>query len=152
MYVVTKPELIQAVQKQYKKLVFTSIEAEFTARACGTSAETKAILAKNLNGEEGDWGLSMESYQVMRVSLKPGAALDLMNRDMIREVSQFLDAQEPPAGSPKTFQLRAWIRQVVTMATTAAVFGPKNPYNDQALVDAFWYNLLQQPIKLGTRC
>ena len=55
MYIVTSPELIQAVQKQPKTLAFPPIEAKFAHQICGTSAETHEILMKNVNGDEGDW-------------------------------------------------------------------------------------------------
>ncbi|KAI0179482.1 hypothetical protein GGR52DRAFT_570367 [Hypoxylon sp. FL1284] len=53
MYVVTKPELIQAVQKQHKILAFPPIEAKFSSQVCGASLEAQTILAKNVNGDEG---------------------------------------------------------------------------------------------------
>ena len=37
MYVITKPELIQAVQKQHKVLAFPPIEAKFASKICGDS-------------------------------------------------------------------------------------------------------------------
>lgn len=59
MYVLSKPELIQAMQKQHKTLAFAPLEAKFASRVCGTSSEAQAILAQNVNGDEGDFGLSM---------------------------------------------------------------------------------------------
>ncbi|KAL7620712.1 hypothetical protein AAE478_009709 [Parahypoxylon ruwenzoriense] len=82
MYVATKPELIQTV--------------------CGASLEAQAVLDKNVNGDEGDFGLSMESYSVMRAALKPGSNLDDMNRIMIREIAKsicFNRLRESPEGS-----------------------------------------------------
>ncbi|KAI1171882.1 cytochrome P450 [Nemania sp. FL0916] len=32
----------------------------------------------------------------------------------------------------------AWLRAVITTATTRAIYGPMNPYNDQVVTDAFW--------------
>ncbi|KAJ0117817.1 hypothetical protein J7T55_002017 [Diaporthe amygdali] len=57
MYVVTKPELIQTVQKQHRTLAFPPIEAKFASTVCGASHEAQEILAKNVNGDEGDLGL-----------------------------------------------------------------------------------------------
>lgn len=138
MYVVTKPELIQTVQKQHKILAFPPIEAKFASTACGASAEAQAILAKNVNGDEGDFGLSMESYAAMRAGLKPGSQLDDMNRSMIQEIAKALDLLEPARTQSKKIGLNAWLKDVITTATTRSVYGPMNPYDDEAIVDAFW--------------
>ncbi|KAI1323152.1 putative cytochrome P450 [Xylariaceae sp. FL0255] len=116
MYVITKPELVLAVQKQHK--------------------EAQAILARNVNGDEGNHGLSMDSYTAMRAALKPGASLDDMNRAMIHEIARSLD--EIQSKQPRRLELYAWMRDAITMATTRSVYGPMNPYEDPAIVDAFW--------------
>ena len=138
MYVVAKPELIQTVQKQHKTLAFPPIEAKFASKVCGASLEAQAILDKNVNGDEGDFGLSMESYAAMRSALKPGAELDDMNRVMIQEISKSLDLLQPNKGESRKIGLYAWLRDAITTATTRSVYGPMNPYDDKAIADAFW--------------
>lgn len=138
MYVVTKPELIQSVQKQHKVLAFPPIEAKFADTVCGTSAEARAILEKNVNGDDGEHGLSMESYAAMRDALKPGALLDDMNRVMIQEIAKSLDELEPPKGESRKIGMNAWLREAVTSATTRSVYGPMNPYDKKEIADAFW--------------
>lgn len=139
MYVVTKPELIQMVQKQHKALAFPPIEAKFASTVCGASAEAQAILANNVNGDEGDFGLSMESYAAMRTALKPGSQLDDMNRIMIEEIAKSLELVQPTSGEPREIGLYTWLREAITTATTRAVYGPMNPYDDKAVADAFWW-------------
>lgn len=138
MYVVTKPELVQTVQKQHKILAFPPIEAKFASTVCGASPEAQAILGKNVNGDEGDFGLSMESYAAMRAALQPGALLDDMNRDMIKEIANSLDMLEPNEGQSRKIGLYSWLRDAITTATTRSVYGPMNPYDDKAIADAFW--------------
>lgn len=138
MYVVTKPELIQAVQKQYKTLAFPPIEAKFATKVCGASLKAQAILDKNVNGDDGDVGLSMESYAAMRAALKPGSELDDMNRAMIHEIASSLDLLEPAKGESRKFGMYGWLRDVITTASTRSVYGPMNPYDDKAIADAFW--------------
>jgi hypothetical protein len=139
MYVVTRPELVQKVQKLYKVLAFPPIEAKFSNTVCGVSAEAQAILQKNVNGDDGDHGLSMESYTAMRTALKPGALLDDMNRIMIQEIATSLDTLQPAKGKTIKLGMYKWLRDNITMATTRSVYGPLNPYEDKAIVDAFWY-------------
>ncbi|KAI1109257.1 cytochrome P450 [Nemania sp. NC0429] len=138
MYVVTSPDLVQLVQKQHKTLAFPPIEAKFASTVCGASQEAQAILAQNVNGDDGDFGLSMESYEAMRSALKPGSDLDDMNRSMIKEVVQLFDQMQPNKGQAKTLSMYAWLRDAITMATTRSVYGPANPFDDPAIVDAFW--------------
>ncbi|KAI1484241.1 cytochrome P450 [Daldinia eschscholtzii] len=138
MYVVTKPELIQAVQKQHKMLAFPPIEAKFASKVCGASLEAQAILDKNVNGDEGDFGLSMESYAAMRAGLKPGSDLDDMNRIMIQDITKSLDKLQPGRGVSRKIGIYAWLRDTITLATTRSVYGPMNPYEDKAIIDSFW--------------
>ena len=138
MYVVTMTELIQTVQKQHKILAFPPIEAKCASKVCGASLEAQAILDKNVNGDEGDFGLSMDSYAAMRTALKPGAQLDDMNRIMIQEISKSLDLLQPTKREVRKIGMYAWLRDAITTATTRSVYGPMNPYDDKAIADAFW--------------
>lgn len=138
MYVVTRPQLIQTVQKQHRVLAFPPIEAKFASTVCGASREAQDILAKNVNGDEGDFGLSMESYAAMRTALKPGSLLDDMNRAMIGEIAKSLDLLEPARGESRKIGMYAWLRDAITTATTRSVYGPLNPYDDKEVADAFW--------------
>ncbi|KAI1382665.1 cytochrome P450 [Hypoxylon trugodes] len=138
MYVVTKPDLIQAVQKQHKILAFPPIEAKFASTVCGASPEAQAILNKNVNGDEGNFGLSMESYDAMRAGLKPSSELDDMNRAMIQEIAKSLDTLQPAKGKSRKVGMYNWLRDAITTATTRSVYGPMNPFDDKAIADAFW--------------
>lgn len=138
MYVVTQPELIQIVQKQHKTLAFPPVEAKFASKLCGASPEAVAILDHNVNGDDGDFGLSMESYAAMRDALRPGIQLDDMNRVMIQEVASSLDLLQPAKGESRTVSMYSWLRDAITTATTRAVYGPMNPYDDKSIADAFW--------------
>ena len=138
MYIVTKPELIQAIQKQPKALAFPPIEAKFAMKICGSSDEAHRILMKNLNGDDGDWGLSMDSYACMRAALSPGPGLDDMNRVMIQNIAASLDSLKPASGSHTKIGLAKWLRHTVTEATTNSVYGPQNPFKDVEVAEAFW--------------
>lgn len=138
MYVVTKPELIQMVQKQHKVLAFPPVEAKFASTVCGVSAETQALLLRNVNGDEGDFGLSMESHAAMRAALKPGSQLDDMNRAMVHQVACALDLLDPGEEKTRQVGMYGWLRDIITTATTRSVYGPMNPYDDKTIADAFW--------------
>jgi len=90
-YVVTKPDLIQAIQKQPQEFAFPPIVAQFSSKVCCSGADAQKILLKNVNGDDGDWGLSMESYAAMRAALSSGLSLDDMKRVMIQSIAASLD-------------------------------------------------------------
>ncbi|MCJ1470534.1 hypothetical protein MMC07_009180 [Pseudocyphellaria aurata] len=137
MYIVTSLELVQAIQKKSKVLAFAPIEAKFASKVCGTSADAHQILMNNVNGDEGDWGLSVESYAAMRSALLSSPDLDKMNRVMIQSIAASLDSLEGPADKV-TLKLAQWLRSNVTLATTNSIYGPQNPFKDDAVADAFW--------------
>ena len=139
MYIITKPNLIQATQKLPKVLAFPPIEAKYATRICGVSQEAKDIVFDNVNGERGDTGLSMESYVAMKAALSPSEECDEMNRQMIQNVAAALDRLIPSTQQSVRIRLWSWFRQNVTAATTKAVYGPNNPLNDQSVVEAFWW-------------
>ena len=138
MYIVTSLELVQAIQKQSKVLAFPPIEARFASKICGVSAKAHNILLKNVNGDEGDWGLSMESYATMRNALLSSSDLDKMNRVMIQSIAGSLDSLRVSAIKPK-LKLAAWLRSHVTIATTNSIYGPQNPFKNDWVANAFWY-------------
>ena len=92
----------------------------------------------NLNGEEGSTGLSMESYAAMRAALSPSAEFDEMNRHMVQNMSLALDGLIQAACEGSTIGLSKWLRRSITAASTNAVYGPKNPFKDPAIEEAFW--------------
>ena len=94
---------------------------------------------KNVNGDEGDWGLSMESYPAIKDALAPGPALDEMNNIMIQNIAASLDKLKSPSGQQRKIALSKWLRSVVTAATTNSVYGAENPFKDSAVEDGFWY-------------
>lgn len=138
MYVVTSLELIHAIQKQPKNLAFPPVQAYFVSKMCGDNAEAHKVLMNNVNGDEGDWGMSMDSYAAIRSALLSSPDLDQMNRVMIQSIAASLDSLEVPANKAKV-KLAKWLRSNVTLATTNSIYGPQNPFNDVSVADAFWY-------------
>ena len=138
MYVVTSPELIHLIQKQPKKLSFAPLEAKFACKTLAISSKGTDIVMTNVNGEEGDWGLSMETYAVMRTTLAPGATLEELTRPTIQNLAKALNTLIPTGLTKIEVRLSKWVRNTVTLATTDSVYGPLNPYQDQEIQDSFW--------------
>ncbi|TGO89409.1 hypothetical protein BPOR_0111g00190 [Botrytis porri] len=138
MYIVNTTELIQAVQKLPKKLAFPPISAKFANRLCGVSRKARDVLAVNVNGDGGDWGLNMEATHVMKRATAPGPGLDGMNRVMIGIVAESLDGLIGEGRENVEIGLHMWLRGLITMATTESVYGPRNPYRDVKVQKSFW--------------
>lgn len=98
------------------------------------------ILYINLNNEDGEWGLMEDVHHAIKNSLKPGADLDDMNREMIKVVGAELDNLErsTAVGGSRQLRLWAWTRNIISEATTKSVYGPDNPYNDPKVMEDFW--------------
>ncbi|PQE14176.1 cytochrome P450 protein [Rutstroemia sp. NJR-2017a BVV2] len=95
IYIINSLSLIQSVQKQPRTLAFHPIEAKFANRVCGVSPEAHEICMNNVNGEDGNFGLIMDTHAALRDGLLPGAGLDQMNRAMIQNVASSLDSLIP---------------------------------------------------------
>lgn len=138
LYVVNGLDLIGSVQRQHKSLAFPPIEAKFAMTVCQSSQEANDILNVNVNGEEGDWGYSVDFYKSLHPALAPGQGLDSMNRLMIRNIAISIDSLNPTQETGTKIKLARWLRHHITLATTNAVYGPMNPFQDPEIEEAFW--------------
>ncbi|KAL9105199.1 MAG: hypothetical protein Q9187_008767, partial [Circinaria calcarea] len=136
-YVVNSPDLVVAVQRNSKTLSFTPFIAQSAKRITLPSKEAWAALMKNLDGKEGDWGLNADTSRGMHAVLAPGKDLDDMNRAMVTSVGASVDKLCKDEETT-TIDLMNWIRHEITMASTNAAYGPKNPFKDPEVEKGFW--------------
>lgn len=138
MYVVTTPQLIQAVQKRSDSFAFLPIAGHFACLIGGVSPEARAIAhAKLSDDDDGSQGYARQSQAATLDALKPGA-IDEMNRVMLAEIQEALEKLSPGKDQSRNIGLVAWLTQAITLATTRSVYGPLNPFADQEFADAFW--------------
>ena len=141
IYIINSYELIGAIDRRPKNFSFKPIEAQVGKRMTDWSDDAGKIVLRNLNGEDGEWGISIESYQAIRNAMAPGANLDRMNRAMIQDIATSCDRLQPDIqkGLPaRKIGLMEWLRHELTAAMTNAVYGPQNPYQDPRVERAFW--------------
>ncbi|KAK4206274.1 cytochrome P450 [Rhypophila decipiens] len=139
MYVATKPDLIQTVQKQPKILAFEPIAAKFSNVVCGVGKEAGDAMHRNIFGDEPGPSLFVAWHKLTYEALRPGPGLDALNRIMIKNVAESLDKIAPAnARDHRTIGMTSWLRDTITQATTRAVYGPNNPFEDPAIAEAFW--------------
>lgn len=95
-------------------------------------------MIKNVNGTDGNWGISAELYPIFMEALKPGGGLDGLNRVMIQAVAEALDSLDEWVGreGKRTVMLNDWVREAITKATTDSVYGPENPFRKAGIREA----------------
>lgn len=121
------------MQRNQKTLTFDPVN-RFSINAFSgiDNEETVRLIC---NKHEGGFGLGAEMMHAMAPNLI-GDALDKMNSIMMQNVKTYLDElRDTP-----NLDLYRWVRNMITVASTRATYGPfNNPYNDAEVVEAFWY-------------
>ena len=134
IYVVTSPALVNAVNRNSKKIAFNPFIAQLGKRMTGHDEATGQIVQHKLNGEDGP-GYVIDVHDGTVASLTPGKDLEEMTQTFLKQVSPYLDA----LAIDGEINLFEWTRNMVTMCSTRAVYGPDNPFNhDETLIKSFW--------------
>lgn len=88
-----------------------------------------------LNGNNGDSFLN-DHHNLMIEILSPGPALRELKSEVLDRVAGSLD----DLGRRGKVELYEWTRDVLTIASAEAIYGPENPFSsDPKLVNALWY-------------
>ncbi|KAI4247460.1 MAG: hypothetical protein L6R40_001408 [Gallowayella cf. fulva] len=134
IYVVTSPELISAVNRRSNALAFNPFVAQLGKRITGHDEPTSTIVQHNLNGETGP-GYVVDLHDRTVTALSPGKHLEAMTTIFLEEAWSYLN----PLGAGNVIDLFAWTKHMVTMCSTRAIYGPKNPFNSNpGFVHSFW--------------
>ncbi|CAG8979477.1 hypothetical protein HYALB_00012077 [Hymenoscyphus albidus] len=138
VYVVSSPDVAREVQRHSKTLSFPWIEAIFGVSVAGLSKEGAALVFNNVQGEGGEHGIFFDGLKLMINILKPGVALDEMNKTMLESVSDTMsEFDEGPIS--EDIDLWAWIKHMMILAATDAIYGPGNPFKDPQLEKDMWH-------------
>lgn len=134
VYVVTSPDMVNAVNGNSKTIAFNPFIAMLGKRITGHDEATSQIVQHNLNGEQGA-GYVTDVHDGTVTSLAPGKLLQRTTTAMLQQVSPCLHALTK-AGEVDLFQ---WTRSMVTMCSTQALYGPNNPFSQNPhLMESFW--------------
>lgn len=137
VYVVNHLSLIKAVQRQTKTLSLRRIEVLIAARGiCDARKATCDILMADADSLDGNQGYTATIHKAMHDHLRPGPSLYAMNRVILSSISQGMG--DTARTGPLKTGLFAWITKLVTLATTDAVYGDKNPFRNPSVLDLFW--------------
>lgn len=130
-YIVSSPDLMQAVQRNNKTLSFEPLLDFSVSNIAG--AQDKKILHLMQSGS-GGLGHASKILHALAPTLT-GKSLDEMNSRMVKLMRPFIDEM----GQKSTFDLYKWSQDAITAASTDATYGPLNPYGNKEVADAFWY-------------
>lgn len=135
VYVITSPELVNAVNRNSSKLAFNPFIAHLEKRITDYDETTSRIVQHNLNGENGTGYVIYVHNRVVK-ALAPGDGLVNMTSTMLQEAFSHLAAFE--AKSNNEVNLFEWTREVVTLCSSRAIYGPENPFSSSPkLMPAF---------------
>ena len=82
-------------------------------------------------------GLSVATLKAFRGALGPGAGSEVFQTSMLNHLKSILDNIE--TSRTNRVDLYAWIKHTVTQVTMRAIYGPENPFEEQAIEDVFWH-------------
>ena len=134
VYIVTSPDLVNAVNRNSKKIAFNPFIAILGKRITGHDEETSRIVQHNLNGEHGP-GYVTDVHDRMLAALAPGKDLQETTKTMLSRLPVFFDAITIDV----ELDLFEWMRNMVTICSTRALYGIQNPFDkDLKFVDSFW--------------
>lgn len=129
-------DLVIATERESRELSFTPFVVQFARRILHPTKQALDALTENLDGHNGEIGCSRQTLKAIRVSMAPGTALDQMSQVMLRNLRNLIDISFEPESGP--IDLYSQIRHVTTLASTYAVYGPKNPFQDPAVEEGLW--------------
>lgn len=134
IYVVNSTSLIPVVQRQFRVLSFTALEASIAQDVLGVSKPVHEIISRDVSRDD-SYLMSFPKY--IHPAVHAGPHLDAMNRKAVEVLADSLDKHaRNPNGSlrAKMFQ---WIRHELMLATTDGVYGPHNPFHDPKMEEAW---------------
>ena len=135
VYVINSPDLVLAVQRQPKTVSFWFIEATFAVGMGGLSKEAAKALQDNIHGEDDKSSLVMDAMRVIHQDLMPSPGLDQMSLVAAQKLAASVDVLTK--NGTVEIELWQWINHELVASITDGVYGPKNPYRNPDIIDAF---------------
>ncbi|KAI5258665.1 cytochrome P450 [Aureobasidium subglaciale] len=132
VYLVNKSSAVKDVQRNSKVITFDPFLDSAAERMVGVSAQGLKLLRGK---EKGGGDLNRKVVKAMHPTLL-GPGLDVANRNMINNLVKSVD--ELASLGNKSFDIYAWCKHAIAVASTDAVWGEKNPLKDPEIEAAFW--------------
>lgn len=117
--------------------------AESTRRLLNFDDATMDIITQSEPGPHGRRPYVNEAHDILYATLGPGPSLWQMNKRVLDKEASHLNAIGTKG---RQVNLYHWIRNILTEASAAALYGEDNPFADDAsLTDSFWYGSFLPP-------
>ncbi|KAF2662321.1 cytochrome P450 [Lophiostoma macrostomum CBS 122681] len=132
IYVVTDVKLIRKLQT-HPKILFDPLYVLAAERLGGTSEERARDMRREQDADRTKLKSTIgRTHMRLNHFLKPGPSLDALLNGVIRNTVKELK----PVGSTKLFE---WTQYIVTIVGSETIYGPRNPFRDNPLLEqAFW--------------
>lgn len=135
VYVINSPDLVLAVQRQPRKLSFWLIQTSFVVKMTGLSQKAAKVLQRNVLGEGGKPSLFGDGMLATHKMLNPCDGLNQMAAVAAQKIAASMDELEDR--SVGQIELWGWVNHEITLSITESVYGPKNPFRDPEVEQAF---------------
>ncbi|CAG7555762.1 unnamed protein product [Fusarium equiseti] len=132
-YIVTSPELVQAVQRNTTSLSFSPAMIPAFRRMMGFDEAGIELIFRDAHTEKGMYG---EIHRVQKASLLPGTS-SLDELCTVIRSKQLAIVNDMP--SSQTIDLYAWVQDLFMRTNNSACFGEKDPFTlNTSLNSTFW--------------
>lgn len=141
VYVINVPDVVVAVRRNSKNLLFSPILPGMIPRFFGVDKDIIHSTAKTMQDEGGEWINAHPLYMANYVQLLPGPNLDIIIRKMQTALSPLMDQlrEQTKSDEDAVIGLYAWIKNSSGLASTDAFYGQENPFKLQPkLINALW--------------
>lgn len=138
-YIINDPDLISLVQRESKKISNNGpfVETVFK-RMLGNDDASMGIILSNMNGDGSAPSYRKDMKVAEHEALAPGETMARLYTDSMDEVAK--EIYTLTLQGPKSVNLMSWLKEVYTVSTASALYGPHNPFkSSEELVQAFWY-------------
>ncbi|KAI9375898.1 cytochrome P450 [Aspergillus egyptiacus] len=131
VYVINAPELVTAIRRNHRTM---SLDPLFIRTAQCVGGIHGPGLQLHRGKESHGQGLGSAATAALRPALL-GEGLDQMNQKMTPLLANSVEELRSQHGAVNLYD---WCTLAMTIASTAPVYGPKNPYAQSHVREAFW--------------
>ncbi|KAI1408107.1 cytochrome P450 [Hypoxylon sp. FL1857] len=134
LYIINDTSLIPVVQRQVRTLSISPVMVRIFSHFMGVSKQALDVMGRDPIEDHGFvHQITLETGK----GLSPGPNLDELNTRAVQILNSSLGllcAQQ----APTNVKLLEWASHEIMMATTNAVYGPRNPFKDPAVRAAYY--------------
>ncbi|KAI1742991.1 cytochrome P450 [Xylaria scruposa] len=135
LYIVNSTSLIPAVHRKSRHISFGPVIVWMASTLMGVSDVGLEVASQD---PFDDHGFAIGTAKTIHPTLAPGEMLDQLNRASIQVIAASLDLLRSK-GSDAQVAMYKWVCQEAMIATTQGIYGPRNPFKDQAFRQA-WFD------------